>query len=76
MRCNDRWATYCYKILVSGVRLMTRGNRVRQDHQQSFSALQQKSLLRSYGYTCANLILDAITVHDKEENRIQRTLLP
>jgi hypothetical protein len=71
--CNDKWAVYCSTIMNSGVSLMD--GLVTEDHRASFNALRN-SVIRSYGYTCANLILDALTVHDKEQSRIKRVLIP
>ena len=69
-QCNDQWAAYCKTIVASGIKCME--GQVTVDHVPSFD------LLKSFGgrdqYAWGNLILDAVTVHNGECQRINSTL--
>lgn len=80
-KCNDQWALYCQKIINRGITCMESKNTnlVTQDHKPSFKALQEylsdKNTPQA-AYDYANLILDAVTIHNSEFKRINATLQP
>jgi hypothetical protein len=71
--CNDKWAAYCKKIIDSGIRCMT--GHVEPGHTDSYAKLKT-FVTGKQPYDYANVILDALTVHDSEVKRVDRTLLP
>lgn len=70
--CNNRWAAYCKTIVDAGIQCMT-GAVVTDDHQASLGELK-KYLSGKSPADYANLILDAVTVHASEVDRVNRTL--
>lgn len=68
--CNDQWAAYCKTIVASGIKCME--GQVTDDHLASFALL--KSFAGRDTYAWGNLILDAVTVHNGECQRINVTL--
>lgn len=73
--CNAKWANYCKSIIDAGIeciasRLTDAGHRVSYQRLIDYVAAHQDA------FDYANLILDAVTVHDSEVNRIDRTLSP
>ncbi|RPE08663.1 hypothetical protein EGT74_16625 [Chitinophaga lutea] len=76
---NDKWAAYCQQILNKGMACMvtTKANLLNQDHEGSFAALKAYLANRNTpdkAYDFANLILDAVTVSQKEYLRVISTL--
>jgi hypothetical protein len=70
--CNADWAKYCKQVLELGMACLEK--RLMDDHQASLGALHQYLQSNTRDIDAANLILDALTVHDQQVNRINRTL--
>lgn len=69
--CHDKWAAYCKTIVDFGIRCLE--GHLTQDHTASFAKLKSwVSDKKSMDY--ANIILDAVTVHDSETKRLDRTI--
>ncbi len=72
---NALWYAYCRSILTSGVAAIQRAEgHLAETHAPSFAALQQHLARYGDAMSFANLILDALSVHDGEAKRIERTL--
>ena len=74
---NERWRIECTQHLLLGLRIMKQNGASRVDAQRRPRiAVLEKYLSdnRADLYVGANLILDAVTVHDGEVTRIIRTL--
>lgn len=77
--CNDKWAAYCQQIINKGLACMVtpKLNLLDKNHEVSFAALKAYLATRNtpaHMYDYANLILDAVTVSDKEYLRVIATL--
>ena len=77
--CNDKWAAYCQQIINKGMQCMVSAklNLVENAHKPSFDALKAYVANKNtpqHTYDYANLILDAVTVSDKEYMRVLATL--
>ncbi len=77
--CNDKWAAYCQQIINNGLACMVtpKANLLNQDHEVSFAALKAYLATRNtpaHAYDYAHLILDAVTVSQKEYARVNATL--
>lgn len=72
--CNKKWHKYCGDILLLGYEAIARSNAIVEDHKNSFAALNKFLKPRPEDNSFANLILDAITIHDKDFQRVNRTL--
>ncbi|RKH10769.1 hypothetical protein D7V97_12960 [Corallococcus sp. CA053C] len=71
---NTRWQLECRQHLTLGVQIMTQNN-VMKTHHERLSLLKQYLSSHANDLHCAaNLILDAITVHCSEVDRINQTL--
>ncbi|MBB5368985.1 MULTISPECIES: hypothetical protein [unclassified Janthinobacterium] len=71
--CNDKWASYCKLIIDEGIACIE--NRLATDkHKASMRSLKDY-LARKAPLDYANLVLDAVTVHEHEVVRVDRTLL-
>ncbi|MGX5817983.1 hypothetical protein ACWKWU_07295 [Chitinophaga lutea] len=77
--CNDKWAAYCQQILTHGMACLVsqKANLLNQTHNVSFATL--KAFLANKNtpqnaYDFANLILDAVTVSQKEYLRVINTI--
>src|SRR6185369_3457070 len=74
---NERWRIECTQHLLLGLRIMKQNGAARVDAQRRPRvAVLEKYLSdnRADLYVGANLILDAVTVHDGEAARVIRTL--
>ncbi|MET0402798.1 MAG: hypothetical protein ABW123_10365 [Cystobacter sp.] len=75
--CNTDWADYCRKILTSGLDIVLHDASSRAliapTHLQTVEALKQY-LSGKDARAHANVILDALTLHSSELDRLQRTL--
>lgn len=77
---NDKWAAYCQTIVTKGMDCLVNknGNVLNEDHRDSFTKLQAylaKNNTPQNKYLYANLILDALTVHNSEYNRINAAIV-
>ncbi|NOK14184.1 hypothetical protein, partial [Corallococcus exercitus] len=81
--CNTQWQAYCKTILDAGLQCLKKGAaQVNADWGASVNALEAflngpngvNKTPATAAQAYANLILDAVTVHDQEVNRINRTL--
>lgn len=72
---NGRWYLQCGQHLALGVKILIDNGALAKDHQERFALLGKLLSERSEDETfAANLMLDAITVHGHEVERINRTL--
>lgn len=70
------WQSFCAACISAGVDVLKgAATHIAPDHVESFAALQAYISAKSgdVGWG-ANLILDALTIHDTETNRLDRTL--
>ena len=74
--CNNKWYSYCSDILYLGFEAISRSNRNNDNRGESFTAFKRFLYSPQYDDAFANLILDAITIHDKDFQRVNRTLKP
>lgn len=79
---NTAWYNYCQKIIVAGLACLRAPNEeemplyLTEDHRVTVTRLvDYVGLLGSESRAYANLILDAVTVHDSELKRLGRTLV-
>ncbi len=74
-RCNDLWAGYCATILQSGVQCLGVDIQasLNESHHASFKELSAY-VKNKEPYALANLILDAVTVHNNEYKRVDAAL--
>ncbi len=71
--CNAKWAAYCKLVIDAGIKcIATRLSDA--SHAASFQKLSSYLAAHKDPFDYANLILDAVTVHDSEIKRIDRTL--
>lgn len=89
--CNDKWADYCRKIIIQGMKCMVtpaknlisviddgHGNTLQLSYAALQAYLADNTSADHYAkdsYKFANLILDAVTVHNSECKRINATLI-
>lgn len=72
---NQRWYGFCTEVLLTGLSALRQSmSRVRESHHHSVRAMHAFIAEHTAPTSCANLILDAMTVQDKERARIDRTL--
>ena len=71
IECNEKWEAYCKTIIEKGIQCIE--GLVADDHIGSFEELK-KNIAGKQPLHYANLVLDAVTVHDSEIKRIDRTL--
>lgn len=72
--CNKKWFKYCGDILFLGYEAIARSNAIVKNRKNSFAALKKVLYFPQEDNSFANLILDAITIHDKDFQRVNRTL--
>jgi hypothetical protein len=81
--CNAQWEAYCKSILDAGLQCLKKApGQVNADWRASVAALDLflngpagvNKTPATAAQACANLILDAVTVHDSEVKRIDRAL--
>lgn len=70
--CNEKWASYCKAIIDAGIACVDKRLATEQ-HKASMSSLKAY-LAGKLPMDYANLILDAVTVHEHEVVRVDRTL--
>ena len=72
--CNKKWSEYCSEILFLGVEAISKSNRIVDSHSSSLLALHKYLYSPQDCDAAADLILDAITIHEKDFQRVNRTL--
>ena len=74
---NLLWQNYCKKIIINGLKCMSKGDVIETKHKASFAKLNEKlSDLEAHPpLYFSNLILDALTVHKSEYVRVNDTLI-
>jgi hypothetical protein len=71
---NNSWREKCNEFLALGVQILD-DNHIRDDHRTARDALRgYLSSHRSDKTVAATLLLDAVTIHESESVRIDRTL--
>ncbi len=71
--CNEKWAAYCKTIIDAGIACIER--RLATDQHKASAAGLKAYLAGKQPLDYANLVLDAVTVHEHEVVRVDRTLL-
>ena len=70
---NNAWSARCTACLTLGLEILDDGH-VDQDHAESRDAVRRYLATNPGDTVASTLILDALTLHDVETDRINRTL--
>ncbi|KIC62715.1 hypothetical protein [Chryseobacterium taiwanense] len=76
-KCNEKWAAYCKTILESGMKCLVSKDvqLINVTHERSFAELKAFAYKTKSTMDFGNLILDALTVHKKDYDRVNASII-